>query len=526
MPKRVVGLAVFSVVLVLAVSSLALSAPPEPKRGGTLVIGQAAAPKSLTTIIDPGKPGITILNQTEEGLLGYNEKGQIVPVLAEAMPETPDKLTFIFKVRQGIRFHDGDEVTAEHARYAFERMIDPKYRATFGAVYRQNVAKLEVPDKFTLKITMKQPWPQFPAFAAGNHPKLINPKIAEHPDFGTKVWSGTGPFKVQEWVQGDRVVLVRNESYWQKGLPYLDRIVYRTIPEDSTRVANLLTGQVMVDQDPDFKAVPRFQSDPRFTVLAGISNNTLLMAFNLCNPPFNTRALRRAVSMGIDRSEIIKVVFGGLADVAGDVFPPNHWAHDKNIVEKYDPDGAKRLLREAGYDASKPFEFTLVPIDQAVFMDSATLVQAHLAKVGVRVNIRPMEYTAQSATMRKPKSEWPAPAFMFRITPLRSTAFEFSTYQYGSGGALNFSGYNRPGCYQNAEVEKLIDQANTYSDFVRGERELARPLWKAISRAILEDAPQLRLVFWRNIDIVAKTVRDYPLMEGDVNVLMRTWIDK
>lgn len=526
MYRRWMGLSALAMILVLAGSTVALSQTPQPKRGGTLVIGQAAAPKSMTSIIDPGKPGITILNQTEEGLLGYNEKGQIIPVLAEAMPQTPDKLTYIFRLRQGVRFHDGDEVTAEHAKYAYDRLLDPKYRATFGQVYRDNIARIEVLDRHTLKFTMKQPWPQFLAFAAGNHPKVVNPKIAETPDFGVKVWSGTGPFKVQEWVQGDRVVIVRNDNYWQKGLPYLDRVVYRVIPEDSTRVANLLTGQIHVDQDPGFKDVPRFQADPRFVVLAGVSNNTLLIAFNTCAPPFASKNLRRAVSLAVDRAEIAKVVFGGLADVAGDVFPPNHWAHDRNIVEKYDPQGARGLLREAGYDERRPLEFTLIPIDQSIYVDAATLVQAHLAKVGVKVNIRPMEYTAQSATMRKPKSEWPAPAFMFRITPLRSTAFEFSTYQYGATGALNFSGYNRPGCYQNPEVQRLIDQANTYSDFVRGERELARPMWKAISRAILEDAPQLRLVFWRNVDIVAKMVVDYPLMEGDVNVLMRTWLNK
>jgi peptide/nickel transport system substrate-binding protein len=510
--------------LVVLLAAVGAAGPAQPRRGGTLVIGQNAAPRSLISIIDPGKPGITILNQTEEGLLGYNEKGEIVPVLAEAMPETPDRLTYVFRLRRGVRFHDGDEVTAEHVKYTFERLLDPKYRATFGQVYRDNIERIDVVDRYTVRFTMKQPWPQFVAFAAGNHPKVVNPKVAERPDFGTRVWSGTGPFKIQEWVQGDRVVIVRNDNYWQRGVPYLDRVVYRTIPEDSTRVANLLRGQIHVDQDPSFKDVAQLQRDSRFQVLSAPSNNTLLITFDTCNPPFDRRETRRAVSKALDRAEIARVIFRGLADPAGDLFPPHHWAHDRNIVERYDPEGARALLQQAGYGPQRPLEFTLVLDNIFPFTDAAVLIQAQLARVGIRMEILPMEYTARTAMMRRPKSEWPGRAALSRITPLRSTAFEFSVYQYGAKGALNYSGYNQPGCFQNPQVERLLNLANSYSDFVRRERDIARPIWRGISRQILEDAPQVRIVFWHNVDVLRKEVMGYPLMEGDVNLLMRTWL--
>ena len=500
-------------------------AAAKPKSGGTLTIAHLSAPKSMNSIIDPGKPGITVLNQVEEGLLGFDTEGKVVPVLATAMPETPDPLTWIFKLHQGIKYHNGDELTADDVKYTFQRLLDPKYKATFGQVYRDNIAQIDVVDKYTIKFTMKQPWPIFPSFVAGNHPKVINEKTGEHPDFGVKMWNGTGPFKIQEWVQGERITLVKNDSYWQKGLPYLDKIVYKVIPDESTQIANLETGQVDVVQDPPFKELKRLAQDPRFKVLTAPSAAETLVCFNTAKPPFDDKKVRRAISLGIDRKELVETVFYGYADVNGDPFPPNHWAHDPSIVEPYDPEKAKALLSEAGYGPNKPLEFTLVPQNTALYMDQATLIQSQLAKIGVKVNILPMEYTAQSAMMRKPKTEWQGDACVLRITPLRGTAFEFTYYQYGATGALNYHGYNKDG-YKNEEFEKLLLEAISYSDYVEAERAKAKPLYKKISEILIEDAPMLRLNWWNNADVVQKWVMDYPLAEGDVNMLKYCWLDK
>ncbi len=504
-----------------------------PKRGGTLTIAQNAAPKSMTTVIDPGKPGIHILNQTEEGLLGRNEKFEVVPVLAKAMPETPDNLTYIFRLREDVKFNDGTPFTSADMKYGYERLMDPKYKATFGQVYRDNIATIETPDKYTIKFTMKQPWPIFLSFVAGNHPKAAQRSLGEQPDFGVKLWSGTGPFKMSEWVQGDHMTIVRNDNYYQlaadgKPLPYVDKVVYKTIPEDSTAVAALETGQVDVLQDPPFKDLKRLAADPKYKVYKAAAANGQLITVNTSTPPLNDKRVRKAISLAINRQEIVDTVWYGYADVAGDFFPINHWAHDPSLNEEYSVEKAKALLKEAGYSDSKQLEFTLIPLNEPPMMDAAALIQTQLAKAGIKVNIRPMEYTATSAMMLKPQSEWLGNAVLHRITPLRGTAYEFTYYQYGgdAGGALNYEGYNRNPGAMNAQAETLMKSLNQYSDFVEADRTKAKPLYKQLSQYIMEDQPRIRLVWWNNADVTSAQVMDWAPAEGDVNLIGRTWLNR
>ncbi len=503
------------------------------KRGGTLTVAQNAAPKSMTSIIDPGKPGIHILNQTEEGLLGRDEKFNVVPVLATGMPETPDNLTYVFKIRQDVRFSNGQQLTSAEVKYGYDRLLDAKYKATFGQVYRDNIASIETPDKFTIVFKMKQPWPIFLSFVAGNHPKAQLKALGEDPAFGIKIFGGTGPFMISEWVQGDHITIVRNENYYINGadgkpLPYIDKVVYKTIPEDSTAIAALETGQVDVLQDPPFKDLKRFAADAKYKVYRASAANCQLITVNNTTAPLNDVKVRKAISLAINRQEIVDTVWYGYADIAGDFFPLNHWAHDASLNEEFSVDKAKALLKEAGYSDAKPVEFTLIPLNEAPMMDAAALIQTQLAKAGMKVNIRPMEYTATSAMLTKPQTEWLGNAVLHRITPLRGTAYEFTYYQYGkdAGGALNYEGYNRaPGAINDA-AETLMKSLNSISDFVEADRVKAKPLYKQLSQYVMADQPRIRLVWWNNADVTSAAVKDWTPAEGDVNLLNKTWLDR
>ncbi len=504
-----------------------------PKRGGTLSVAQNAAPKSLTTVIDPGKPGIHILNQTEEGLLGRDEKFNVVPILATGMPENPDPLTYIFKIRQDVKFDNGQPLTSDEVKYGFERLIDPKYKSTFGQVYRDNIASMETPDKYTIIFKLKQPWPIFLSFVAGNHPKAQLRSAGDNPDFGIKVFSGTGPFKVTEWVQGDHVTIVRNDNYYRmapdgKPFPYLDKVVYKVIPEDSTAMAALETGQVDVILDPPFKELKRLASDPKYKVYRSAAANGQLVTINCGVPPLDDRRVRKAISLAINRQEIVDTVWYGYADVAGDFFPADHWAHDPSLNEEYSVDKAKALLKEAGYSDSKQLEFTLIPLNEAAMMDTAVLIQTQLAKAGMKVNIRPMEYTAVNAMLVKPQKEWLGNAVLERITPLRGTAYEFTYYQYGADkrGALNDEGYNRVAGAMNPAAETLMNSMTQYSDFIESDRVKAKPLYKQLSQYIMEDQPRLRLVWWNNADVTSAQVMAWTPAQGDVNLLTGTWLNR
>jgi peptide/nickel transport system substrate-binding protein len=502
----------------------------EVKRGGTLVIANRASPKSLVSIIDPGKSGIGILHNTQDGLLNFDESySTVYPALAVDFPETPDPLTYVFHLREGVKFHDGDEVTSEDVKYTYERLLDESYGATFGAVYRENIESIETPDKYTVVFHLKQEWPIFLSFVGGNHPKVLDKDLGEEEEYGKSIWSGTGPFMITEWARGDHETIERFPEYWGAGeenYPYLDKVIFREIPDPSAMYAALESGEVDVVTDPDFKDIQRYDQDPNFKVIVEPSAASTLIVFDTTSAPFNDKQVRQAISKGIDRQEIVDTLFFGYADAAGDFFPPFHWAHDPSITAPYAPEEAKALLAEAGYDADNPLQFTLMSRTEPVYLDQAVLIQDQLARIGVVVDVLPVEYTTLSGMTAGPASEWAGEAALYRITPLRGTAFEFTYYQYGAEGGLNRSFFNQEGGFQDPEFEQKLRVANSYTDYDPEQRETAYPLYQELSRMWLDDAPGILLNWWANADIMQPFVQGWVPANGDIVTLKQVWLDK
>ena len=522
--RRVSLLFVIASVVLLVALQPSAGAPTEPRRGGTLTLGMGASPHTLNSIIDPGI-GIRVLNQSEDGLLNRDPSyRRIIPGLAVEVPKRSDAVTYVFKLRPNVRFHNGRTVTAEDVVYSYNRLIDPQYRASFGLMYRQNIASVRAVDPMTVEFKLRNEWPLFLSLVAGNHPKIVAKEDVEQPSYGVTTFTGTGPFKITNWVKGQTITLERNANYWKQGLPYVDRVIYRTIPDEGAQVATLRTGQIDVLIAPTLEQFVLFSRDPNFTAVPQPSANTILVVFNTTKAPFDNRDVRRAISMAIDREEIVRTVFRGYAHVAGDVFPKWHWAHNPNIRVRYDPQGAKELLAKAGYTDTTPLSFQLLTINEALFMDQATIVQAQLAKIGIKVDVRPLEYTAQTALVARIDA-WQGAA-LFRITPLRGTAYEYAYYQYSGQGPLNRSGINRAGGVQNPQLESLLQQAAAYSDDDGSDRIKARPIYAAISRMINEEAPQLRLNFYDDLAIVRRHVMNYTVGVFGVNSFEQVWLNR
>jgi peptide/nickel transport system substrate-binding protein len=502
----------------------------EVKRGGTLTIGLRGTPKSLVSIIDPGKAGIAVLHNTQDGLLIYDETyTKILPALAKDFPEIPDPLTYIFHLREGVKFHNGREVTSEDIKYTYDRLLDESYGATYGPLYRTYIDSIETPDKYTVIFHLKQEWPTFVAYAAGNHPKTPNKDLAELPDYGKSVWSGTGPFMIKEWLPGDRVVLTRNPNYWNAGeeqYPYLDEVVYRSIPDASAMFAALESGEIDVMLEPEYKDLARYEDDSRFNVIVNPGTDSTVFVFNTAMEPFKDKRLRQAISLGIDRQEIVDTLFYGYAEVANDFFVSFFWAHDPSIKAPYDPERAKALLKEAGYDESNPFKFTLMPRTEAIFVDQATLIQQQLKEIGVEMEIKPVEYTTLSGMLSGPPEGWEGDAAMYRYSSVRPATYEYTYDQFGAKGGVNRTYYNQEGGYQNPEFEATLLEAMSYSDFDPKQQEEAFPIYSKASKMWLEDAPGLVLNFWANADIVRADVRGWSPALVDLVTVKQVWLDR
>jgi len=510
--------------LVLTLTATALG--QQPVSGGSLTIAIDASPRSLESIIDPGLPGIFILNNTEEGLLGFDNDGNIVPVLAAAMPDNPDPLTYIFHLRQGVRFQSGDEMTAEDVVFTYERLYEPDSRASFASIYQQNLANVEALDKYTVKMTLKQPFPIFLSFVAGNHTKVVDKSFVEAAgkDYGVTKWDGTGPFKIVDWVKDSHVTLEKNPYYWQAGKPYLDKIVVQIIPEPSTQLANFQTGAVDLVLNPSFSQLDVYKSVPNASVLAGQGASETLLVFRTANAPVNDARVRRAISLGIDRKALVATVLRGYGVVGGSIFPPGHWAYDPSLAVTYDPDTAKQLLDQAGYNQQHPLALTILTINEPFYQDQAVLIQRQLAQIGVKVTVRPLEYTTISSLTKGPQKDWGGDAAIYRITPLRGTAYEFSWYQYDSSGPLNRSRYNIDDGAKDQKVEDLLNAAAKLSDYIPSEQAKARPMYEEANKLILEDAPQLVLNFWDTVNVASDRVKGFVPSPVNTPLLGDVWL--
>jgi peptide/nickel transport system substrate-binding protein len=347
-------------------------------------------------------------------------------------------------------------------------------------------------------------------------------------EYGFSAYSGTGPFKVKEWIKDDRVILERNDNTWEEGLPYLDQIVYRLVTDASVGKILIESGEVDVLQDPPLSLLPEIKGNPDLQIISGPGHASMLMHLNATIPPFDDKRVRQAVTLGVDRQEIADVVFYGTAEAATDFFPSYYWAHDHDFEMPYDPDKAKALLEEAGYTADKPLEFTLMVYNSSPYTDMGQLVQAQLAKIGVQVNVQPLDKTTviQYTRGQGGKSQTDCQAAITRHIA-RGASFEFVGNRYSNDGKLNtLISYNKEGA-QNPRAQELLDQVNNINDWSTEDRALAKPIFSELAELVVkEDAPEVILVIQKNVDIVRSEVRDWSIVALDWVPLRKVWLDR
>ncbi|MFN3982985.1 MAG: ABC transporter substrate-binding protein, partial [Caldilinea sp.] len=306
MRRTTIVLAIGFVLLMLAACA-GPSAPAAPIGGDAAAALEAKAGGTLTVVldgeidtIDPHKSvtivGAQVWPNIFESLVKQTPNLDAVePLLAESW-EQPDDVTYIFKLRQGVKFHNGDDFTAEDVKASFDRVMD---EAT-GASRRPDflpVAAVEVVDDYTVKFAMSAPYGPFLS-------KLENLAIlpAGQTSDPAQEPIGTGPFKFKEWITGQSITLEKNPDYWQTGLPYLDSIVYRPIAEPSTRIVELQTGNVDVLNAVPAKDVATLEADANLTVHrnAGVTRDHV--GFNMESPIFKDNPnLRKAIAWAVDR---------------------------------------------------------------------------------------------------------------------------------------------------------------------------------------------------------------------------------
>jgi len=450
-----------------------------PRLGGTLVIGRAEAEPTQLAPWIRGLQGIGVSSNILSGLVTYDAAYNLQPDLAQSWELSSDKLTWTFHLVKNATWHDGVPFTSADVAYTFNVLIllDAQGRTFFSS---NDFNGVTTPDNYTAVFSWKHPF-LFPLMEMGTWVAAIAPKHlyqstcptapCDATAYRNNEWNnkpiGTGPFKFQEWVRGDHITLVKNPNYFKKGLPYLDKLVFRSIPDQSTLFAGLKSGSV--DYVPDgvpFALVDELNKDPAFNpvpIRTTSIGQTLKIYFNLDTGPTTNVKVRQAISLAIDRQTIVDKVAHDWTKVAKSVFPdtPNMAAYRSPNVPypKQDLAAAEKLLDDAGYKrGSDGVRFTLGKFlistgEESFNSEPAALIKDMLKKVGIETSIVAVDESTKYNLI------WSARPRGFDIAMVRLKAgpdpyftVKFFTSPWIIKGFAVNDGYN------NSNVDKLYDQ--------------------------------------------------------------------
>jgi peptide/nickel transport system substrate-binding protein len=358
-----------------------------PQRGGDLVIDRVADSESMdkTTVFD--NESIWVFEQIMEPLYTVTRDGKSVePWLATSYTLSPDKKTYTFKLRPGVKFSNGQPMTSADVKFSIDaaRVEDQGWGFLDVAI-----KDIEAPTPDTVVIHTKYPWSPFLAdialFANAVIPKdyggETKKQFYEHP-------VGTGPFMWDHWDKGNELVLKRNPFYWQKGKPYLDSVTWRYVGDDNTRELQLEGGQAQVDEFPPFQTVDKLKSTPGVTMTLFPSTRTDYLMMNERYPPLADVHVRRAISLAIDRQSIIKSVLFGNGQPANSFMPPQVPYYDKTTPGlQYNMAQAKQEMAQSKYPNGFDVEM-LLGKGTADEHSYGEIIQQSLKQLGINVNFR------------------------------------------------------------------------------------------------------------------------------------------
>ena len=498
---------------------IALRAPraraAEPKRGGVL---------RLSTSEEPFAPAFDLhrtisLLTTRIGYLAYNglvnidSNRNVVPDLAESW-EQPDAQTYIFNLRQGVKFHDGTDFTGEAVKFTVERLVDPETASPYAADFSE-IEAVDVLGPHQVRVRMKQPFaPQLANFRRSAFaiisPSAVEKHMSSDPFKGS---IGTGPFRFVSYTRGDKVVLERFDDHWG-GPAHLDGIEVHIIPEQSTALAALQTGGLdyMMQTNPEF--ANQIRSNPELKLLTTPSPIWDYVAYNVEREPFTDKRVRQAFSMAFDREGIALGIYKGLALPAHHAISPAFEAYYRENADipyqYYDPDRARALLDEAGFDFNRTIRFdTFTERPWGLVGDACA---AQLSAIGIKLEIAKPDFNTFAAYFYGTKDYW------IGNSSWTGGGVDPDTMMYKqlvTGEAYNV------GNYSNAEVDDLLKQARTEIDTAA-----RADLYNRANRICMEECPVAFLVFPNLVEGMRADVMGYRFRDELAGPMDECWLDR
>jgi len=430
-----------------------------PQKGGTFILAYPGDPISFNPDAKIDDFGYSIEQSLYNKLVTLDADYKVIPDLAKSWKVSDDGLTYTFELNRGVKWHDGKPFTSADVKWTLEAIIANK-----GVAYTnlKVIDKVETPDDFTVVVKLKEPSSPFISFLAWYGTFIMPKHIYEGTDWLTNPANekpiGTGPFKFVEWKKGDHVTLEANKDYF-RGSPYLDKIIYRMIPDSNTAVQALLNGEV----DMSITRPPLSQLES--LKKAGVKVDTFpapsryYLMFNLRRDPLKKLEVRQAIAMAINRKEFVEKALHGLGSEGWGFYTPAiDWAFDKTAkAPPFDTKKAEELLDQAGYKKGADgirLKLTLPYFTAGQdWTDMAQVIKANLAAIGIDVQLQGLEIAAWSQKVGQNHD-----FDLALLNGFQGPDPDNMRNRFGKDGSIQFMGYNNP------EVDKALDEGAKATD--------------------------------------------------------------
>jgi peptide/nickel transport system substrate-binding protein len=458
-----------------------------PPATDVITVAVLSSPNSLDPRIGSDETSQRVHQLVFDYLLALDEKLRVTGGLATHW-EQPDPVTYLVYLRQGVRFHDGHELTAADVVHTFGSFIDPAFVSPRKGAYRM-LDRVEAVDPYTVRFTLKEPFGSFPIqLVMPVVPNGAGPELRDRP-------IGTGPYQFVSFAVDDHVTLASFPGYF-RGAPANGGVVLKVVPDEIMRALELRKGTVdMVVNDLSPDVVHQLAAEQTVTIAEAPGTDYAYVGVNMRDPILKDRRVRHALGYAIDRQAIVDYLRRGLARPAVGVLPPASWAFEENVFEfTHDPQKAIALLEQAGYrdpdgDGPEPRLRLSLKVSTNEFIRlQAAVIQQDLKRVGIDLDVRSYEFATLYADVLKGNFQLYTLQWVGVSDPdmLRRV---FHSQQ------MPPNGFNR-GYYENAEVDRLIDAA-----MVAESDDERRMLYGEAQRVVAEDAPYISLWYKTNIAV-------------------------
>ncbi|MBV9896565.1 MAG: ABC transporter substrate-binding protein [Chloroflexi bacterium] len=448
-----------------------------PAKGGEIVIGKDQEAPGLDPAKNPAQAATRVFDLMYSRLTRLDAQMRPQPDLAEKWDISPDGKTYTFHLRQGVKFHNGRDLTSADVKYTYERILNPD-TASIAKSFFDPIDHIDTPDPSTVTVVLKAPNTPFLVNTAATWAGIVAKEVvdANNGDLN-KVDAGSGPFMLQEWTPDTRTVLVRNPNYYIPGQPAADKITFQIMPDENARIAALRTGNIQftVLSAAGFDTL---KSDSSVKAVEGPTLSYAYLGMNVSRAPFDKPEVRQAISYAVDRNEIINSVFRGHARLTGPVpSAMSDWAIDVSSVDTYAPnlDKAKQLMADAGVSNVKTTMIAMSTLSYQV--DAAQVIRSQLLKIGIDAEVQPQDVGVYVDNWKKKNMDLMVGGNGSGTNPDRAVCFFFCT-----DGSANVWNYSNPAVDSDgAEGRTATDQA------------AAKSLYTDAQKQIIADAPNLFL---------------------------------